>query len=238
MSTISTTTETPEQTIIRTQGLRRWVDRELGKFASSTFRYRDRDFPPKELQARLELSFADVILKFHAAANPSIEAADALEQAIALLNLNIRKADWSFQKSADPEGPDMPWGERTVSNDYPNRYSIKSFETYVTPTGFGVLGFDKYGDRGMVIAHSNHPEETGEHHGPKWNSVPEGTPGAKSVEEMMDLVSALALEVIAEYELPESRLTLTTEVVAEIPVSMSARSSETAPVTAPAAPRM
>lgn len=240
MSNISAADTTPEQIVDRTNGLRRHVDLRMKKFAADTFRYRDCEFPPKALQARLELSFADMIAKFHAASIPSVEAADALEQAIELLNLNIEKADWSFQRSVDPEGPDQRWGVRTVTNDYPNRYSIKSFETYVTPTGFGLVGFDKYGDRGMVIGHSNHPEETGRHHArPEWPAVPEGTPGAKSVEEMMELVSALAVEVLAEYELPEEQLTIINEVVDEIPIRMSERMLQRAAASAAiAAPKV
>jgi hypothetical protein len=233
MSTTSEDVETPDQTVIRIETLRRYVDRHMKKYASDTFRYRDCEFPPKELQVRLELSLADLISKFHAASVPSLEAADALQKAMGLLELNIDKADWSFQKNVDPEGPDQRWGVRTVTNDYPSRYSIKSFETYVTPTGFGLVGFDMYGDRGMVIRHSNHPEETGRHHArPEWPAVPEGTPGAKSVEEMMELVSALAVEVLAEYELPEEQLTIVNEVVDEIPTEMSERRTAKANTTA------
>ncbi|MCS4089087.1 hypothetical protein [Rhizobium sp. BK176] len=240
MSNISGTSLTSEQIANRTNGLRRHVDLRMKKFASDTFRYRDCEFPPKALQARLELSFVDMVAKFHAASVPSVEAADDLEQAIELLNLNIEKADWSFQRSVDPEGPDQRWGERTVTNDFPNRYSIKSFETYVTPTGFGLVGFDKYGDRGMVIDHSNHPSETGKHHArPQWPAVPEGTPGAHSVEKMMELVGELALEVLAEYELPEDQLTVISEVVDEIPIKMSERRQDgTASANATAVPKM
>jgi hypothetical protein len=233
MSTISETHKTPEQIVNHANGLRRHVDLRMKKFASDTFRYRDCEFPPKALQARLELSFADMINKFHAASFPSVEAADALEKAIELLNLNIEKADWSYQRNVDPEGPDQRWGVRTVTNDYPSRYSIKSFETYVTPTGFGLVGFDKYGDRGMVFNHSNHPEETGRHHAqPEWPAVPEGTPGAKSIDEMMELVSVLAGEVLTEYELPEEQLTIINEVVDEIQTEMSRRRTANANATA------
>jgi hypothetical protein len=240
MSNISENRESKEQIANRANNLRRHVDLRMRKFASDTFRYRDCEFPPKALQARLELSFADMLAKFHAAAVPSSEAADDLERAIELLNLNIEKADWSFQRSVDPEGPDQRWGERTITNDFPSRYSIKSFEAYVTPTGFGLVGFDKYGDSGMVFNHSNHPSETGKHHArPEWPAVPEGTPGAHSVEEMMELVRALAIEVLAEYELPEEQLTFINEVVDEIPTTMSETKNEgTATAIVTAVPRM
>lgn len=226
----------PEQ---RVRTIKAYIDREMPNLVRSAFQYRTSNFPSKGLQARLETSFGAMLVKFHDTDGSAADGGEQLADAYELLALNIKKANWSFQNSADPEGPDAPWGERTVTNDYPNRYSIKSFEAYVTPTGFGVVGFDKYGDRGMHYDRSNHPDETGRHG--DWKAkrppVPEGTPGAKTVEEMTEMANAMALEIIAEYELPGDRLTPATEVVAESPIHMTPL-SVAAHVSTVAAPRL
>ncbi|MCV9964755.1 hypothetical protein OIU34_22955 [Pararhizobium sp. BT-229] len=223
----------------RVRTLKAYIDGEMPRLVRAAFSYRTMNFPPRGLQTRLEASFGNMVVKFHETDTSAVDGGKALANAYELLALNIRKAEWSFQNSADPEGPDAPWGERTVTNDYPNRYSIKSFEAYVTPTGFGVVGYDMYGDRGMHFDRYNNPDETGLYR--DWQAkrppVPVGTPGAKTVDEMMEMANAMALEIIAEYELPEDRLTPATEVVAESPKQMTPR-SEAAPASAVAAPRL
>ncbi|MDW9481271.1 hypothetical protein GOB57_21740 [Sinorhizobium meliloti] len=219
MNTNSSIGETPEQAILRFRALRQYIDHEMTNLASTTFRYRSYEFPPKGLKNRLETSFGDMLVKFHAASELTAESGKALDQAYELLALNIKKAEWSFQRGADPEAPDAPWGERTVTNDYPSRYSIKSFAAFVTATTFGVVGFDKYGDRAYVHERTNHPDETGRMSDwqTKLTEVPVGTPGAKSVEEMMEMANNMGFKIIDEYELSEERLTLASEVVEEKP---------------------
>ncbi|MNL66341.1 hypothetical protein D3C87_1907900 [compost metagenome] len=91
----------------------------------------------------------------------------------------------------------------------------------------------------MHFDRHNHPDETGIYR--DWKTkrppVPEGTPGAKTVEEMMEMANAMALEIIAEYELPEDRMTPATEVVAESPVRMTPL-SVAAPASTAAVPRL
>jgi hypothetical protein len=185
--------------------------------------YRQYDFPSKELQYRLERSLGDLLVKFYDTEISSPDGGEALADAYEIFTVNLQKADWSNQNNADPEGPDAPWGERTITNGYPSRYSMKSFEAYVTPTGFGVVGFDEYGDRGMHFERHNHPDETGLYR--DWKTtrppVPEGTLGAKSVEEMIAMANSMALEIIEEYELPEDRLTPATEVASTSPIRMT-----------------
>lgn len=239
MTTSVNTGETPEQAMRRFSWIRQHIDQEMTNLASTTFRYRSYEFPPTGLKARLESSFGDLVVKFHAASELTLKNGNALNEAYELLALNIKKAEWSFQHNADPEGPDMPWGERTVTNDFKSPYIVKSFVAFVTPTTYGVAGFDKYGDRTWLYERTNHPDETGSRSDwqTKLPTVPVGTPGAKTIEEMIEFANANALEFINEWELPEERLTHASEVLNEIPARPIAR-TEAVTTIAPTVPRI
>ena len=239
MTTNVGTGETPEQAMLRFRAIRQHIDQDMTKLASTTFRYRSYEFPPKGLKDRLETSFGDMLVKFHAASELTAETGKALDDAYELLVLNIKKAEWSFQHDADPEGPDMPWGERTVTNDFESPYIVKSFVAFVTPTTYGVVGFDKYGDSTWVYERTNHPDETGSRSDwkTKLPAVPVGTPGAKTIEEMIEFANGNALELINEWKLPEERLTPASEVINEKPNRPIAR-TEAATAVAAAVPRI
>jgi MoxR-like ATPase len=51
---------------------------------------------------------------------------------------------------------------------------------------------------------------------------PADFPGARATAEMMELANAAAREFLLEYELPDERLTLAEEVVAEAPTKVRA----------------
>lgn len=239
MTTNIGTGEPPEQAMLRFRAIRQLIDQEMTKLAATTFRYRNYEFPPRGLKGRLETSFGDMLVKFHAASELTAETGKALHDAYELLTLNIKKAEWSFQHDADPEGPDMPWGERTVTNDFESPYIVKSFVAYATPTTYGVVGFDKYGDNVWGLERTNHPDETGRRSDwkTKLPEVPVGTPGAKTAEEMIEFANDNALELINEWKLPEERLTLVSEVVDKKPTNPIAR-TEGAAIVAAAAVRI
>jgi hypothetical protein len=239
MTTNVGTSETSEQAMLRFKFIRQHIDNEMTKLASTTFRYRSYEFPPKGLKIRLETSFGDMLVKFHAASEMTLESGKALQEAYDLHTLNVDKAEWSFQHDADPEGADMPWGERTVTNDFESPYTVKSFVAFVTPTTFGVVGFDKYGDTGWALELTNHPDETGcrSDWQNKLPAVPIGTPGAKTVEEMMEFANRNGLELIDEWHLPEARFTPAYEVV-DIKPARPIERAEVATTIAAAAPRI
>lgn len=212
------------------------IEDDVYHLASRAFRHRsearlDDEFPPQNLNRRLEKSFADFLVALHTAEMHDASSREKLVDAYELVKLNVQKAEWSFQNQADPEAPNMPWGERTVTNDFDSPYSVKSFEAYVTPTGFGVVGFDKYGDRAMHYERTNNPAENGRH--PPDNraltAVSPDAPGAKSEEDMLELVSSMSAAILEEYQLPSERLTPAFETVAAAPVVMTPLSTRRHP---------
>lgn len=201
------------------------VDREMHMMALHAFHYRqnpsgpksDREFPTVALQDRLEKSFADFLTKYHVAkSDPTAENARTADDAFNLFNLNYTKVDWSFQKQADPEGPDMPWGERTVTNAFDNRYAAKSMEAYATATLYGWVGFDKYSC--LLIDQKEERPET------------------MSDDDVIEAANAYMLQHMVIWELDETRVTFADEISAAAPEEMKPLAGQVNAVAA--APRL
>ena len=197
------------------------VDREMLRLSRDAFQYRNRDdeWPSEALNDRLEACFGDFLTKYHSAkADPTLENVTAASGAYDLFKLNYSKVDWSFQHQKDPEGPDMPWGVRTVVNGYESRYMVKSMEAYATGELYGLVGFDQYADRAIDMK----------------NKRPDGMTDEQAVE----AANAYVPEQARVYELKEHRLTFADEVLEKAPQTMRPLKSAVCETQTTAGPRM